>query len=257
MIRFFRFVLVVLVLFVVALLSAVTTMHFAIHGAEVSVPDFRGLTVAEAMRKGAVLDLNLSVDNRFYSAEMPAGRVLTQSPASGTVVRREWHVRVTQSLGPQRMAIPNVLGQQERAATIAIRRAGLDLGNVARMPYPNTAAGTVVAQNPAPDAEGVERPSLSLLVADSSAGTAEGMVMPDLTGQTFPAAASAITHAGLKLAPAIEVPANVPDIPPIGPPAGATQSPSAPIPAGTVIGQTPQAGNRVDANTPIQLTVTR
>lgn len=253
MIRFFRFVLVVLVLFVVALLSAVTTMHFAIHGAEVAVPDFRGLTIAEATRKAALLDLNLSVDNRFYSADMPADRVLTQFPAAGTVVRREWHVRVIQSLGPQRMAIPNVLGQQERAATIAIRRAGLDLGNVAHMPYPNTAEGTVIAQNPAPDAEGVERPSLSLLVADSPAANINGMIMPDLTGQLFPAAAFAITHAGLTLAPAIEVSASVPAVPTTG----ATQNPSAPIPAGTVISQTPAAGNRVDPGMPIRLTVAR
>src|ERR1700761_8149463 len=98
MIHFFRLALVVLLLCVVALLSAVTTMHFAIHGAEVSVPDFRGLTEADALRKAASLELNMSVDNRFYSAEIPSGRVLTQSPASGTVVRREWHVRVTQSL---------------------------------------------------------------------------------------------------------------------------------------------------------------
>jgi beta-lactam-binding protein with PASTA domain len=253
MIRFFRFVLVVLVLFVVALFSAITTMHFAIHGAEVKVPDFRGLGTAEAMRKAASLDLNLTVDSRFYSAEMPAGRVLTQSPASGTIVRREWHVRVTESMGPQRMAIPNVLGQQERAATITIRRAGLDLGNVARMPYPNAAAGMVIAQNPAPDAEGVERPSLSLLVADSSAATSDGMVMPDLTGQMYSAAVFAITHAGLKLAPAIEVPANVPAVPL----PASSQNPSAPIPAGAVISQVPAAGNRVDANTPIQLTVAR
>ena len=49
MIRFFRFGLVMLLLCVVALLSAVTTMHFAIHGTEVSVPDFRGLAMADAM----------------------------------------------------------------------------------------------------------------------------------------------------------------------------------------------------------------
>src|SRR5215472_14939669 len=128
---FFRFALVLLLLCVVALVSAAITMHFAIHGAEVSVPDLRGLTVAEAMRKAASQELNLSVDNRFYSTEMPSGRVLTQSPASGTVVRHEWRVRITESLGPERVPIPNVIGEQERAATISIRRAGFDLGNVA------------------------------------------------------------------------------------------------------------------------------
>lgn len=253
MIRFFRFILVMLVLCVVALFSAITTMHFAIHGAEVSVPDFRGSTLADAMRKAASLDLNLSVDGRFYSAEMPAGRVLTQSPASGTVVRPEWHVRITQSLGPQRIAIPDIIGQQERSATIALRRAGLDLGNVARMPYTSAAAGTIIAQNPAPDAEGVERPSLALLVADPSTASADGVVMPDLTGQPLSAAALVISHAGLKMAPAIEVPLNVPAIPP----ANTGRAPSAPMVAGIVVNQEPPAGHRVDSDIPIQLTIGR
>ncbi len=252
MIRIFRFALLVLLLCVVALLSAITTMHFAIHGAEVSVPDFRGLTVGDAMRKAASLDLNLSVDNRFYSAEMPSDRVLTQSPASGTIVRREWHVRVTQSLGPQKMAIPNVTGQQERAATIAIRRAGLDLGNVAHMPYAGAFVGAVIAQNPAPDAEGVERPSLSLLVADATSTNVDGIVMPDLTGQFFTVAASAATRAGLKLAPPVIVPAAIPSIA-----MSAAQTPVAPVLPGTVMSQLPAAGYRVDASTPIQLTVAR
>ncbi|HYK34372.1 PASTA domain-containing protein [Alloacidobacterium sp.] len=252
MIGFFRLVLVVLLLCVVALLSAVITMHFAIHGAEVSVPDFRGLIVADAIRKAASLDLNLSVDNRFYSAEMPAGRVLTQAPAPGAVVRREWRLRVTQSLGPQRIPIPKVIGQPERAATIAIRRAGLDLGNVARMPYAGAPEGAVIAQNPAPDAEGVERPSMSLLVADTANAQADGVVMPDLTGQLFSVAAAAVTHAGLKLAPAINVSASIPSISS----GNGAQTPAAPVPPGTVISQSPVAGYRVDASTPIQLAVT-
>jgi beta-lactam-binding protein with PASTA domain len=253
MIHFFRFALVVLLLCVVALLSAVTTMHFAIHGAEVSVPDFRGLTIADALRKAASLELNLSVDNRFYSAEMPSGRVLTQSPASGTVVRREWHVRITQSLGPQRMAIPNVIGQPERAATIAIRRAGLDLSNIAHMPYAGASTGAVIAQNPAPEAEGVERPSMSLLVADAATATSDGIVMPDLTGQVFATAASAVTRAGLKLAPPLDASVSIPTVSS----ANATQSLTVSVAPGTVMSQSPAAGYRVDASTPVQLTVAR
>jgi beta-lactam-binding protein with PASTA domain len=252
-IHFFRFALVVLLLCVVALLSAVATMHFAIHGAEISVPDFRGLTIADAMRKAASLELNLSVDNQAYSEEMPSGRVLTQSPAAGMIVRREWHVRIIQSLGPQRMAIPSVIGQQERAATITIRRAGLDLGNVARMPYAGAAAGTIIAQNPAPDAEGVERPSMSLLVADATPATADGVVMPDLTGQVFTTAAAMLTRAGYKLAPTVDVPIGIPQILP----GNSVQAPIAPVLPGTVVNQSPAPGHRVDANTPIQLTIAR
>jgi beta-lactam-binding protein with PASTA domain len=254
MIHFFRFALVVLLLCIVALFSAVATMHFAIHGAEVSVPDFRGLPVADAMRKAASLELNLSVDNRFYSAEMPSGRVLTQAPSSDTVVRREWHVRVTESLGPQRIPIPNVIGQQERAATIATRRAGFDLGNVAHMPYADAPAGAVIAQNPAPEAEGVERPSMSLLVADTAATDPDGggVVMPDLTGQVLATAGAAVTHAGLRLAPPLDMPATIPPVS-----TNSAQSLTPPAPPGTVTAQSPAAGYRVDANTLVQLTVAR
>jgi beta-lactam-binding protein with PASTA domain len=162
-------------------------------------------------------------------------------------------VRVTQSLGPQRVAIPNIIGQPERAATIAIRRAGFDLRNVAHMPWAGATADTVIAQNPAPDAEGIEQPSMSLLIADAGPATQEGIVMPDLTGQPIASATAAITSAGLKLAPTLDVPAT---IPPVSTGNAAQPSP-APIPPGTVISQNPSPGHRVDASIPIQLTVAR
>jgi len=236
---------------VLALFSAVATMHFAIHGAEVNVPSFKGLTVTEATEKAAALGLNLRVDNHFYSVDIPAGRVLNQSPAAGTVVRREWHVRLTESLGPQRVAIPDLTGADQRRASIQIRRVGLEFGATAEMPYAYAPAGTVIAQNPPPDAAGVERPSVSLLIAAPPLDAKSGVVMPDLTGQMFSQAALAITHAGLKLAPVQNAQAPFPDV------AGTAsiQPPQPVVPIGTVISQNPPPGHRVDASTPIELTV--
>src|SRR6202007_1441955 len=98
LIRFFRMASVVMLLVAAALLSAITTMHFAIHGAEVKIPALKGMTVAEARSQAAGMGLNLDVDNRYYSADVAAGHILTQSPSPGSVVRREWHVRVAESL---------------------------------------------------------------------------------------------------------------------------------------------------------------
>src|SRR5271167_3313769 len=160
MIRFFQFVILLLGLSLVALASAIVTMRFAIHGAEVTIPSFIGLTAQEALNKAAELGVEMTIDNRFYSAEVPAGRILSQSPAPGTVVRREWHVRCIESLGPQTVAIPNLTGQPQRAAIIALRRLGLELGSIVRM---NSAAPpeTVIAQDPPAGAAGVEKPSVS------------------------------------------------------------------------------------------------
>src|SRR5579872_6627516 len=136
MIGFFRFVLVVLLLTVVAMTSAIVTMHFAIHGSEVSIPDLRGLTVADAGQRAAGLGLTLQVESRLYSTDVPVGRVASQSPVAGTLVRRGWKVWLTESLGPQKLAIPDVKGKDQRFATIAIRRAGFQVGTVASMPWP-------------------------------------------------------------------------------------------------------------------------
>ena len=251
MFRAFQFVLVLLMLAVLALVSAVVTMHFAIHGAEVSVPDFKDLTVGEATSKAASLGLNINVENHFYSVDIPVGRVVSQSPAPGTVVRSAWNVRVTESLGPQRVAIPNLTGSDQRLASIEIRRDGLELGEGAEMPDAYAAPGTVVAQNPAPNAAGVERPSISLLVAAEPLEANTVFVMPDFTGQPFTAAASAITHAGLTLAPVKEQTVSVPAVQDVNSPT----PPQPPMPIGSVIGQNVPPGHRVDASTPIELTV--
>jgi len=251
MLRAFQFVLVLLMLAVLAMVSAVVTMHFAIHGAEVSVPDFKDLTVAEATSKAASLGLNVNIENHFYSVDIPIGRIVSQSPTPGTVVRRDWNVRVTESLGPQRVAIPSLTGSDQRLASIEIRRDGLELGQGAEMPDAFAAPGTVVAQNPAPNAAGVERPSVSLLVAAPPIGAGGGFVMPDFTGQAFSSAALAVSRAGLQLAPMKEEPMSIPAVQNVTSPA----PPQPPLPIGSVIAQSPAPGHRVDGSTPIQFTV--
>src|SRR5271157_764976 len=129
-VSFFQIASLVMLLVAVALLSAIATMHFAIHGAEVQVPALKGMTVAEARSQTAGLGLDLDVDNRYYSAEVAAGHILTQSPPPGTVVRREWRVRVAESLGPQKVEVPDTVGSEQRVASLQLRRAGLQVGEI-------------------------------------------------------------------------------------------------------------------------------
>jgi beta-lactam-binding protein with PASTA domain len=241
MIRLFQLVILLLGLSLIALVSAILTMRFAIHGAELRVPNFKGLTAQEALNKASELGVEMSIGNRYYSADVPAGRILAQSPAPGTVVRREWHIRATESLGPQLVAIPNLVGQPERAATMQARRLGLELGTVARMPNAAFAPDTVVAQDPSAGAAGVERPTIGVIVSDSAPDSVSGFVMPDFTGQQFATATATITRAGLKLAPTAGYVPHQPSI----------------LLPGMVVEQSPQAGYKVDANTPIELKVSR
>src|SRR5207237_2288216 len=114
----FRLLTLAMILLMVAMVSAITTMRLAIHGREVSVPNFVGLMPADAERLAFQSGLTFSVERRFYSSQVPFGRVMSQVPDAGTQVRRGWQVRAAESLGSQRVAIPDVVGQSGRAAEI-------------------------------------------------------------------------------------------------------------------------------------------
>jgi beta-lactam-binding protein with PASTA domain len=251
LLRVFRMASLIVALVVVALLSAIATMHFAIHGAEVQVPSLKGMTVADARSQTAGMGLNLNVDNRYYSSDVAAGHILTQSPGPGTVVRREWHVRVSESLGPQKVDVPNVVGNDQRVAAFQLRRAGLDAGSIARIPDNAAPEGTVIAQDPPAHAQGIERPSVNLLVATSDDATPDGYVMPDFFGIPIVAAQAQLAKVGIKTAQPTFVDVPIPSV------GTGTAPPIPPVVPGAVIGQDPQAGARVSLDAEVKLTVAR
>src|SRR5271168_2383231 len=176
-----RMLLLVLVLTTVALISALTAMQLAIHGREVAIPKLVGLSPFEAERAGAASGLQLVIERQFYSPDIPEGRIMTQIPSPGTKVRRGWSVRVAQSLGPLRVAIPDVTGGSERVAELNIRRRGLSLGLEAHINLPDAPLEQVISQSPPANARGVSAPKISLLVSDGPKPLT--YVMPNLTGQ--------------------------------------------------------------------------
>ena len=256
--RLFSFAFGSLAMLAVAMLSAFVTMRLAIHGRETVVPAFSGLTLPEAQQRARSKGLNLLVENRFYSTVIPAGHILSQLPAPGQTVRRDWQVRVAESLGAQRVSIPDVVGQSERSANITLRRLSLDLGTMSHVAA-DGAPGTVLAQTPPPNAQGVDGPHVSLLVSDAAPGVAtpgaaaqggspEALVMPVLTGLPAYAAQARAAAAGLHVVvtPDPVAAAADPNNPaPFDPLAG----PAAPVaptaPTGNVVSQYPQAGHRV------------
>lgn len=236
----------------VALISAFIAMRLAIHGREAVVPTLTGLTVSDAGRLAGRQGLQLNLENRFYSADVAAGHILAQDPAPGSRVRRDWPIRITESLGGQRVNIPDLSGESERAATVSIRRLSLDLGTVAHFAVPGD-PDVVLTQTPPANSNGVDGPRVSLLVSDSPDAEPQAYVMPSLVGLTYAAAGARAGAAGLHLVAAADVP------PPAAPQSG-QQTPTPPVPAvpstpsepvafsasSIVIGQTPQPGHRVE-----------
>jgi beta-lactam-binding protein with PASTA domain len=231
---FFRFVLLALVLVVVALFSALTAMRLAIHGHEVAVPDLVGKSPAAARMIAEQNGLDLNVERQYYSPTVAEGKILSQLPPAGSKVRRGWQVRVAESLGPQRVEIPNVTGESERVANINIRRRGLDVGSIAQMRLPDASDGQVLSQAPPPNASGVSAPKISLLVAEPA--LPQSLVMPSFVGQPLGSVASILQDAGLRMGTVSPVASDNPS-----PPVAIT----APSPASIVASQNPAAGERI------------
>ena len=197
MARLLKYFLLGLVLLLVFMASALLSMRFAIHGREVKVPKLSGLTPAEAERRANADGLVISIEGRFYSSDVPAGRILSQMPAPGATVRRGWKILLSQSLGPQRAAIPNLIGQSQLAAGINLRRRGLEVGSIAAIHLPGAAPQTVIAQSPPPDAKAITSPRVDLVVA--APDNTPRYVMPSFVNKPLAEAAATVQQAGLIL----------------------------------------------------------
>ena len=77
------FVLRALILIVVFLASLLIAMRFAIHGRQTTVPKIVGMAQSQAERLLGDHGLVLDEADRFFSADVPPGRVMSQVPRGG------------------------------------------------------------------------------------------------------------------------------------------------------------------------------
>jgi beta-lactam-binding protein with PASTA domain len=260
---------------VVFVLFAGIALRIALHAREVSIPDLAGLTVAQASEAALHNGLDLNIEDKFYSRTIPAGRILSQAPAAGSTVRRGWQVRVTESLGPQQVTIPDVVGEPVREASLDLRKASLDLGTLAHVDAPGD-TDMVLSQTPPPDA-GVDQPRVNLLLSQQGAGASDAFAMPSFVGMSWPAANRAAVALGLRVAAtgemapvAVPVPAlpavpgaataqpaqgaTAPNGATVAPPQTAPQPQVEMVPVGTVTAQSPEAGYRASKGAVVKLT---
>jgi len=158
-------------------------------------------------------------------------------------------VRVAQSMGPQRVAIPDVTKESERAAEWNIRRRGLDVASTAEMQLPGTPADQVLAQSPPANASQVAAPKTSLLVTVASDPPA--YVMPSFLGQPLGSASRALQDAGFKLGNVTVAPSVGTALPGAAPPT----APPQPSPASIIVVQTPPAGQKILAGAVVNFEV--
>jgi len=228
-----RMAFLLFILSSVGFLSALTAMRIAVHGREVAMPDVAGKSELQARQILRGRGLGLKIEDRIYS-DIPAGTVVRQSPPPNERVKTGQSGHVVLSLGPQRVTIPQLQDRSLRAAQVELLRGGMQLGEISSYYLPTGSPDTVTQQDPAPGTSDITGPHVSLLVSLGPRPAA--YVMPELVGLPIGEAQSKLGSAGIRVSKL------TPEAAP-----GAI--------SGTVMAQSPTRGQRIDANSTIELQV--
>jgi beta-lactam-binding protein with PASTA domain len=193
------------------------------------VPDLVGQTVDEARRRAEREDLAFEEGIGIHDAR-PVGTVVAQEPLAGQMALPGSPLRVTVSLGPPERSVPDVVGLSREHAETILLEAGFEV-EVTRVDA-SADVGQVVGTRPAPGTS-VQLPGAVRLLVSAGASTVQ---VPDLAMQSLTEAESTLVRLGLRLGEVTEDPASL----------------AAP---GTVMGQSPGAGEEAARGSSVSVTV--
>lgn len=114
---------------------------------QVTVPDLRNKTIDEAKRLASEAGVTLSAAPGEYSSDVDVNRIISQNPPGGSKVPKGSIVEYVISLGPESVAVPNVVGSSESNAISTLQSAGFEV--YVQYEFSSSySAGVVMYQNP-------------------------------------------------------------------------------------------------------------
>ena len=158
------------------------------------VPDLTGRTADQARASLDSRHLTLGTTSEAYDDEVPAGEIVSTSPAAGTEVTRDAQVSLVISRGPEPVAVPTVTGQGAEAATGAIEGAGLKATRADDAYSTTVPKGSVISQSPS---SGTLLPGETVTITVSKGP--EMVAVPSVEGLSRSAATSKLQAAGFKV----------------------------------------------------------
>jgi|CXWL01.1.fsa_nt_gi RHS repeat-associated protein len=115
---------------------------------QVATPNLVGLTQSVAQTAIISAQLTVGTISTQSSNTVPAGQVLSQSPAAGVSVALGSGVNLVVSSGPALISVPVVTGLTQSAAQTALLAANLTLGTVTTSSSATIPTGQVISQQP-------------------------------------------------------------------------------------------------------------
>lgn len=163
---------------------------------EVTVPDLKGKTQADAEKALTEVGLVGVASNPEESAEVQPGQVFKQSVAAGTSAKEGDKIAFTVALAPAEVAVPNVVGKVRDDAKAQIT--GAKLGFDYTTAYSDSVAeGVVISQSVAGGTKVKSGTTVSVVVS-LGAKPASNVKVPDVSTYSWQDAEASLNSAGLK-----------------------------------------------------------
>ncbi|GLZ79002.1 serine/threonine protein kinase [Actinorhabdospora filicis] len=155
--------------------------------------DIVGMDGAAAKAKLESMNLVVTLQQQF-SDTVPAGKVISVTPAPGTEVKRDTPVVLAVSEGPAPVKVPPVVGMQLELAKSTLEGLGL-VPVVVEQYHDQVPAGEVFAQDPPVDT-GVGAGSAVTITVSKGA---EPIMLPNVVGKSFDEARGELQRLGFKV----------------------------------------------------------
>ena len=134
-------------------------------GEKVRIPSLAGLTLNEAKKNLASLNLKLEVRDQIYSEDIPKGKIISSDPSGGGRVSKLGTVYVTVSNGQERIKVPELLGLSLDAATSELSKLSLKVGSTTTTFSPNVEEGLIISSNPPAGSDTKKGSLISLVIS--------------------------------------------------------------------------------------------
>lgn len=188
------FVLALIVLLVLA--ATLVLAQKIAPPSELTVPDFRGMTIEEAQNEAAKHELTITEAGSEFSDEYAEGLIKSQSPTQNSNVSKGDKISVVVSKGPEQSTVPDVRGQTLDEATSMLADEDLAVGSVIESYSSSVAAGNVISQGIAPDTKVERNTAVNLEI---SLGEKPYAIVPDVRGETLDTASTSLANAKLNV----------------------------------------------------------
>ena len=116
----------------------------------VTVPDLAGKTLDESLTLLQAAGLTKGKMTQVHTPRLPAGKILDQRPAAGTVVERGFPVGLLLSQGglDDRYVMPDLIGLRADSIIGRLNASGFKVADIRYVYYPGAAAGLIIKQDP-------------------------------------------------------------------------------------------------------------